>query len=102
MEALGHVVPDFQLDTFEPSKCDFGRLWRAKQRAKGRWPTLVFVPADDHAHEAGAHGDGARGRDRAGERGPVGERVPRGQARRRAFSVAPPSLTPRIQSIAAR
>ena len=46
MYKLGHVVPDFELDTFEPSKGDFGKFSLKDQREKGRWTALFFYPAD--------------------------------------------------------
>ena len=46
MYKLGHVVPDFELYTFEPSKGDFGKFSLKDQLEKGRWTVLFFYPAD--------------------------------------------------------
>jgi alkyl hydroperoxide reductase subunit AhpC len=43
---LGHKVPDFELDTYEPAKGDFGRFRLQDQIAKERWTVLFFYPAD--------------------------------------------------------
>jgi NADH-dependent peroxiredoxin subunit C len=46
MYKLGHVVPDFELETYEPSQGDFSRFSLKEQREKGRWTILFFYPAD--------------------------------------------------------
>lgn len=43
---LGQRVPDFQLETYEPAKGDFGSVSLASQMAKKRWTILFFYPAD--------------------------------------------------------
>jgi peroxiredoxin (alkyl hydroperoxide reductase subunit C) len=43
---LGQKVPDFELDTYQPSKADFGKFRLADQLAKKRWAILFFYPAD--------------------------------------------------------
>lgn len=45
---LGEKVPveQIEMDTFEPSKGDFGRFRMADQVKNGRWTILFFYPAD--------------------------------------------------------
>lgn len=43
---LGHQVPDFELETFDPVKHDFGTLSLKDQKAAKRWTILFFYPAD--------------------------------------------------------
>lgn len=43
---LGESVPDFRLDTFEPSKGDFGEVSLSALKAGGKWTVLFFYPAD--------------------------------------------------------
>ncbi len=43
---LGQKVPDFELDTYEPTRGDFGKVRLADQLAKKRWTILFFYPAD--------------------------------------------------------
>ncbi len=43
---LGEVVPDFELETYDPVKDDFGTFSLAEQKKKGRWTLLFFYPAD--------------------------------------------------------
>ncbi len=43
---VGQKVPDFTIDTYEPSKGDFGQVSLAEQRKNGRWTLLFFYPAD--------------------------------------------------------
>ena len=43
---LGQRVPDFELETYEPARGDFGTFSLASQLAKKRWTILVFYPAD--------------------------------------------------------
>ncbi len=43
---VGQKVPDFTLDTYEPSKGDFGQVSLADQKKNGRWTVLFFYPAD--------------------------------------------------------
>lgn len=42
----GMDVPDFTLDTYEPSTSAFGRISLAQLRQQGLWTVLVFYPAD--------------------------------------------------------
>jgi peroxiredoxin (alkyl hydroperoxide reductase subunit C) len=43
---LGQRVPDFEFDTYEPAKGDFGKFSLAGQIEKKRWTILFFYPAD--------------------------------------------------------
>lgn len=43
---LGQKVPDFELETFEPAKGDFGMFRLRDQIANKRWTLLFFYPAD--------------------------------------------------------
>jgi NADH-dependent peroxiredoxin subunit C len=43
---LGQKVPDFELDTYEPEKDDFGKFCLSDQVAQQRWTVLFFYPAD--------------------------------------------------------
>ncbi len=43
---LGTKVPDFELETYEPTKGDFGSFSLKDQLQKKRWTILFFYPAD--------------------------------------------------------
>jgi len=43
---VGQVVPDFEIETYEPEKGEFGKINTANIRAKRQWLVLVFYPAD--------------------------------------------------------
>jgi len=43
---VGQSVPDFKIDTFEPTKGDFGEISLAAQKAAKKWTVLFFYPAD--------------------------------------------------------
>jgi peroxiredoxin (alkyl hydroperoxide reductase subunit C) len=43
---IGHPVPDFQLEVFEPVKGDFGEISLADLKSQGKWTILFFYPAD--------------------------------------------------------
>ena len=43
---VGQIVPDFDMETFEPTKGDFGKFSLADARKAGKWTVLVFYPAD--------------------------------------------------------
>jgi len=43
---LGGPVPDFELDTYEPEKQDFGKISLAELKSQGKWTILFFYPAD--------------------------------------------------------
>lgn len=42
----GETVPDFTLETFDPSAGDFGEISLASQKAAKKWTVLFFYPAD--------------------------------------------------------
>jgi peroxiredoxin (alkyl hydroperoxide reductase subunit C) len=42
---LGQEVPDFELETYEPARGDFGKFRLSDQQGK-RWTILFFYPAD--------------------------------------------------------
>lgn len=44
--SVGQTVPDFRLDTYEPSKGDFGEFSLADLKQKKKWAVLFFYPAD--------------------------------------------------------
>jgi peroxiredoxin (alkyl hydroperoxide reductase subunit C) len=43
---VGDNVPDFKLETFEPSKGDFGEISISTLKADKKWAILFFYPAD--------------------------------------------------------
>lgn len=43
---VGRKVPDFELETFEPSRGEFGKFSLKEQREAGKWTVLFFYPAD--------------------------------------------------------
>lgn len=43
---LGHQVPEFELDTYNPAAKDFAKFALADQKVAGRWTILFFYPAD--------------------------------------------------------
>ena len=43
---VGSEVPEFTLETYDPSTGDFGEFDLAKAKAEGRWSILFFYPAD--------------------------------------------------------
>ena len=43
---LGQKVPDFELETYDPVKDDFGKFRLQDQIAGKRWTVLFFYPAD--------------------------------------------------------
>ena len=43
---LGQEVPDFEFETYEPAKGDFGKFSLAEQKKNKRWTLLFFYPAD--------------------------------------------------------
>lgn len=43
---VGQMVPDFKLETFEPSKVDFGEISLETLKANKKWTILFFYPAD--------------------------------------------------------
>jgi len=43
---VGERVPDFELETYEPSRTTFGRFSLAEALREKKWTILVFYPAD--------------------------------------------------------
>jgi NADH-dependent peroxiredoxin subunit C len=43
---LGDQVPDFEIDTYEPSVKNFGKVSLETQKIAGKWTILFFYPAD--------------------------------------------------------
>jgi len=43
---VGSLVPDFELETFNPAESDFGKISLAEIKQAGRWGVFVFYPAD--------------------------------------------------------
>ncbi len=43
---VGATVPDFTLETYEPSKGDFGEISLETLKKNGKWTILFFYPAD--------------------------------------------------------
>lgn len=43
---VGQQVPDFELDTYEPSDYGFGTVSLKALREAGKWTVLIFYPAD--------------------------------------------------------
>lgn len=43
---VGDTVPDFRIETFDPSKGDFGEFSLSSLKKKKKWAVLFFYPAD--------------------------------------------------------
>jgi peroxiredoxin (alkyl hydroperoxide reductase subunit C) len=43
---LGQEVPDFEIETYEPAKREFGKFSLRDQKQNKRWSILFFYPAD--------------------------------------------------------
>jgi peroxiredoxin (alkyl hydroperoxide reductase subunit C) len=43
---VGQVVPDFELQVFDPKRNDFGNVSLTELKKQGKWTVLVFYPAD--------------------------------------------------------
>ena len=43
---LGSQVPDFELETYDPAREDFGKFSLAASKAARKWTLLFFYPAD--------------------------------------------------------
>ena len=43
---IGGTVADFKLETFEPTKGDFGEISISTLKADKKWTILFFYPAD--------------------------------------------------------
>lgn len=44
--SVGQLVPSFEMDVFDPTRSDFGKISLDDLKAKGQWTVLVFYPAD--------------------------------------------------------
>lgn len=43
---VGQTVPDFKIETYEPTRGDFGEITLEKLKKEGKWTILFFYPAD--------------------------------------------------------
>ena len=43
---VGHEVPEFKMETYEPSTGSFGEIDLGELKKAGKWTILVFYPAD--------------------------------------------------------
>ena len=43
---VGETVPDFKIETYEPSRSDFGEISLAELKASKKWTVRFFYPAD--------------------------------------------------------
>jgi peroxiredoxin (alkyl hydroperoxide reductase subunit C) len=43
---VGEIVPNFEMETFDPRKGEFGTVSLESLRKAGKWTVLVFYPAD--------------------------------------------------------
>ena len=43
---VGQAVPDFEMDTYDPTEFFFGKFSLEKARKDGKWTVLFFYPAD--------------------------------------------------------
>jgi alkyl hydroperoxide reductase subunit AhpC len=43
---VGQSVPEFKIETYEPTKGDFGELTLESLKKLGKWTILFFYPAD--------------------------------------------------------
>jgi len=43
---VGGTVPNFKLETYDPSKGDFGEISLETQMSNKKWTLLFFYPAD--------------------------------------------------------
>jgi peroxiredoxin (alkyl hydroperoxide reductase subunit C) len=43
---VGHQVPDFQINVFDPVARGFGKFSLAEAQKAGKWTILFFYPAD--------------------------------------------------------
>ncbi|OGW64902.1 MAG: peroxiredoxin [Nitrospirae bacterium RIFCSPLOWO2_02_FULL_62_14] len=46
MVRVGEIVPNFEMETFDPKKGEFGTISLDSQRKAKKWTVLVFYPAD--------------------------------------------------------
>lgn len=43
---VADTVPDFELETFDPQRGDFGKISLSDLKKQGKWTILFFYPAD--------------------------------------------------------
>lgn len=43
---IGQNVPDFEMDTYDPTELFFGKISLKKIKEEGKWTLLFFYPAD--------------------------------------------------------
>ena len=43
---IGQSVPDFEMDTYDPTEFFFGKVSLSKLKEEGKWTVLFFYPAD--------------------------------------------------------
>lgn len=43
---VGQIVPDFEMEVFDPKRSDFGKISFADLKKQNKWTVLVFYPAD--------------------------------------------------------
>lgn len=43
---IGQIVPEFEMETYEPKTGDFGKISLSKMKAAKKWTVLFFYPAD--------------------------------------------------------
>jgi alkyl hydroperoxide reductase subunit AhpC len=43
---VGQKVPSFEIETYDPTREDFGTISLDKLKAEGKWTILFFYPAD--------------------------------------------------------
>ena len=43
---VGHKVPSFEIEIYDPTKEDFGSISFENLKAAGKWTILFFYPAD--------------------------------------------------------
>jgi peroxiredoxin (alkyl hydroperoxide reductase subunit C) len=43
---VGTLVPNFEMETYDPAEGEFGKISLAEIKAAGKWTVLVFYPAD--------------------------------------------------------
>ena len=41
---VGQIVPEFEMETYLPTKKDFGKFSLAEAKKAGKWTVLVFYP----------------------------------------------------------
>jgi hypothetical protein len=41
---VGQIVPEFEMETYLPTKKDFGKLSLAEAKKAGKWTVLVSIP----------------------------------------------------------